>query len=489
MNNKSIKFNALLNGIRTVLNLIFPLITFPYISRVLAVDEIGKYNFSNSIVTYFLLFAVLGIDKYAVREGSKYRCNRKEISNFASEIFSLNIISTIIAYILLFVYLFLSKKASLYQSCILILSLQIFFTTLGTEWLFSIFEDYTFITIRSIAFKLVSIVLLFLFVRKEGDSLIYTWITVFASVGSNILNFIYAKKFCDIRIRLFDLDWKRMLSPVLIIFASNVAIQIYVNADITMLGYIQGDYMVGIYSVSSKIYAMVKSVFAAMLVVTIPRFSLYAGKKMKEEYKELLNDVLNILLVFIIPAMIGLVILGRDVILIIAGEKYLVANTSLSVLSFSLIFALLSSLLNQCVLLPYLRERVFLKSSFISATLNIVLNLFFIPKYGCVGAAITTLISEMMMVIINIMGSKDILLEFIYKKDILNNIYSVLVGSIIVAGVCLASVKLIQNMMFQMLAAVVGSVVFYFVFLVCIKNKIIMTYLNNRSRSSKEMHK
>ena len=210
---------------------------------------------------------------------------------------------------------------------------------------------------------------------------------------------------------------------------------------------------------------------------------------MKEEYKELLNDVLNILLVFIIPAMIGLVILGRDVILIIAGEKYLVANTSLSVLSFSLIFALLSSLLNQCVLLPYLRERVFLKSSFISATLNIVLNLFFIPKYGCVGAAITTLISEMMMVIINIMGSKDILLEFIYKKDILNNIYSVLVGSIIVAGVCLASVKLIQNMMFQMLAAVVGSVVFYFVFLVCIKNKIIMTYLNNRSRSSKEMHK
>lgn len=236
MKNKSIKVNALLNGFRTILNLLFPLITFPYVSRILSVNDIGKYNFSNSIVTYFLLIAALGIDKYAIREGTKYRDNRKRFSKFASDLFSLNVISTLFSYLLLAVFLVLSVKAYDYHTCILILSIQIFFTTLGTEWIYSIYEEYTYITVRSIIFKLISIALLFIFVRREGDYLAYTIITVIASVGANILNFVNARKFCDIKLHFKGVNWKSMVVPVLIIFASNVAIQIYVNADITMLG-------------------------------------------------------------------------------------------------------------------------------------------------------------------------------------------------------------------------------------------------------------
>lgn len=135
MKKKSLGMNAFLNGLQSVLNLFFPLITFPYVSRVLSVSGIGIYNFSNTYVGYFILIAGLGIATYAVREGAKYRENKQKIDKFASQIFSLNMIATIIAYLLLFASLIIFRSLRNYVSCILVFSLQILFTTLGTEWI------------------------------------------------------------------------------------------------------------------------------------------------------------------------------------------------------------------------------------------------------------------------------------------------------------------------------------------------------------------
>jgi O-antigen/teichoic acid export membrane protein len=183
MKKKSLGVNAFLNGLRSVLNLFFPLITFPYVSRVLSVSGIGIYNFSNTYVSYFILIAGLGIATYAVREGAKYRENKDKIDEFVSQIFSLNMIATIIAYLLLFASLIIFKNLHNYVSCILIFSLQILFTTLGTEWIYTIYEDYTYITVRSIIFKIISIILLFLLVKKPEDYLNYAAITVFFGRG------------------------------------------------------------------------------------------------------------------------------------------------------------------------------------------------------------------------------------------------------------------------------------------------------------------
>ena len=247
MKNKSLGLNAIFNGMQNMLNLLFPLITFPYISRVLSVQGVGKYNFANSINSYFLLIASLGISTFAVREGSKLRDNRQEISEFTSKIFTFNLLSMVVSYILLFAFLILTPNISKYVSAILIFSIQIFFTTLGMDWVYIIFEEYGYITTRNIIFKLLSIVLLFIFVRKSGDYLNYVTITVFASSGSYVLNYIHVKRFCDVRIN-FDINWKEYALPILIIFASNVAIQLYVNSDTVMLGFMKNDYVVGIYS-------------------------------------------------------------------------------------------------------------------------------------------------------------------------------------------------------------------------------------------------
>lgn len=127
--------NAFLNSLRSVLNIIFPLITFPYISRKLTVEGIGIYNFSSSIVSYFLMIAALGISGYAIREGAKYRNNEDKIERFSSEVFTINMASTLVAYVLLFLCLIIFSKLRSYTLCILIFSLQIFFTTIGTEWM------------------------------------------------------------------------------------------------------------------------------------------------------------------------------------------------------------------------------------------------------------------------------------------------------------------------------------------------------------------
>lgn len=471
---KSLKFNAFINGVRTILNLVFPLITFPYISRVLSVEEIGKYNFSDSIISYFLLIAALGINQYAIREGTKFRNSQDDINSFASRVFSVNAVSTIISYLALGVLLLCSSKLHDYLSCIVILSTQIFFTTLGTEWIYSIYEEYTYITIRSIAFKIISIILLFVFVRHQGDYIKYAVITVIASVGSNILNFVHARKFCRIRFT-WKFSWKDVLKPVLVIFASNIAIQIYVNSDITMLGYLESDHSVGIYSVSTKIYTIIKNVLTAVLTVTIPRFSLYAGEKNKERYDQLLQKVVNALIVIAFPAIVGLIILSTNVITIIAGDSYLASQPSLCILSVAILFSVFNGLFSQCVLLAFKRENVFLQCTVVSAIVNVGLNFIFIPMWAEIGAALTTLISELILCIMLYARAKDKVGKTFTSSSTRKNLISVVIAMIGMGIICLLIMKKLTNFYLQTVVAVVVSILVYGFLLIILKNEIVIS--------------
>ena len=338
MKNKSLGKNAFLNGLRSVLNIIFPIITFPYVSRILSVGELGKYNWSNSFVSYFWLIAGLGIATYAVREGAKLRNNRKRISEFASQVFSINILSTVASYVLLLLCILIFPKVQSYSACIYVFSIQIVFTTLGTEWIYSIFEEYTYITVRSIVFKILSVIMLFIFVRKQGDYLNYAGITVFSAVGSNILNYLHAKKFCTIRFT-FKIDWKAHLKPILIIFASSVAAKIYLSLDTTLLGLINNNYVVGIYSVSTKMYDVVKQLIAAVLTVTIPRFALLWGRNRYREYRKLLLQISDVLALISIPAAVGVFMLAPQIVVLLSRAKYIRAVSSLRAYRSNVLYA------------------------------------------------------------------------------------------------------------------------------------------------------
>ena len=173
MAEKSIKRNTVYNAIKTLSSIIFPLITFPYISRVLLPENVGKINFGLSIVSYFTLIATLGITTYAVRECSAVRDDKEKLSDIASQIFSINIVTTIIAYVALAVTLLAYNKLENYRLLIVIQSLTIAATTLGADWLNTAMEDFRYITVRTVAFQFVSLVLMFVFVHKPEHYMRY----------------------------------------------------------------------------------------------------------------------------------------------------------------------------------------------------------------------------------------------------------------------------------------------------------------------------
>lgn len=466
---KSLKLNAFLNGLRSLLSVIFPLITFPYVSRVLSVNGIGKYNFSNSIISYFMLIAVLGISNYAVREGAKYRNNKRKINQFANEVFTINACSAIVSYVCLFICLITFSKLHSYLICILIYSIQIGFSVISVDWLFTIYEDFVYITIRSILFQIISILLLFVFVRHSNDYLNYAAITVFSAVGSNVLNFYRAEK--EHRIHLvFHFNWKKHMTPILILFAANVANLIYVNSDVTLLGLLKSNYVVGIYSVSSRIYTIIKSVLSAVLLVSVPRLALLYGNKEFSKYKILLSKLTNMLVLLVLPAMIGLIMLSKQVVLIIAGNHFLRSVMSLRILAVAYIFSILAWILSDCVLIPAKREKYLLYSMTISAVINIVFNIIMIPYWSENAAAISTILSELAMFTINYHYAKDIVKEVFVSKDLLRTFTNSFVGCIGIIIVCLGINIIFSSIIIKTILSVLFSVLVYGLILVMLKN-------------------
>ena len=470
MNKKSLGLNAFLNGLRSVLNLFFPLITFPYVSRILSVSGVGIYNFSNTYVNYFILISGLGIATYAVREGAKYREDKNKINIFASQVFSLNMIATIIAYVLLLLSLMIFRNLHNYISCILIFSLQILFTTLGTEWIYTIYEDYTYITVRSIIFKIISIILLFLLVRKPTDYLIYAAITVFSAVGSNLLNFIHARNFVHIKLTL-NTNWRYHLKPVLVIFASAIAITIYVSSDTTILGVLKNDYAVGIYSTSVKIYQIAQSLLSALLTVTIPRLAFLWGKKRINEYNQVLSKVIDSLGILVLPAAVGLIMLSQEVVLIIASEKYLPAVNSLRIISWAIIFSIFAWIFSDCVLIPAKRENLVLRNTIVTAIENIILNFILIPFMSYDGTSLSTVIAEFTVMIMNGYSCRDIIKPVIFKKNTLKNLLDSIIGCVGIVIVCLLCNYGFNSLILKTIFSVVLSVIIYGAILILLKNK------------------
>lgn len=390
---KSLKLNMLLNILKNLVGLAFPLITFPYISKVLGAENVGKYNFSSSIIMYATLLADLGIATYAIRECSKCRNNKDEVSKLASEIFTINIISTFLSYLLLFISIITVEKFKQYQLIMLILSINIICKTLGTEWIFSVFEDYMFITIRTIIFQFISLVLLLLFVHTKNDLVLYTIITVVSTSGAGIINLIHARKYCQITISLSP-NFAKHLYPIIIIFGMSATVTVYVASDTTILGFICGDEPVGIYYVSSRVYGIIKQLLSAVLVVSIPQLSLLWGEKQNENFNALLSEIYKTLLSFSIPVIVGLIAMRKEIVLLLANSEYIRAASSLGLLGIALFFCMGAWFWGQCVLVVTGQEKIIFYITLASALLNIILNIVLIPIWAENAAAFTTVLAE-----------------------------------------------------------------------------------------------
>lgn len=476
----SIKKNGFFNVLRQFCAIAFPLITYPYVARVLGTVGLGKVNFVSSVVSYYALLAALGISTYAIREGARIRNDKKKINNFVNEIYTINIISTIVAYVLLIITYFIWSRLQNYKVLLLIQSLSILFTTIGVDWLYQIFEKYVYIAIRSFIIQIVSILLMFIFVRTPNDYVIYTGITVFANGGASIFNYAIAKKQIKFHLTIHP-NIKKHIIPLIILFFNSIVVTIYVSSDTTMLGIMKGDSAVGIYNVAVKIYTMLKYLISSLIAVFIPRLSLYSSSD-KEKSSQLTSKLLNILFFITLPLCAGLFIISDETILIVGGASFASGALSLRILSISIFFSMLSTFFTNAVLLPFKDEKEILVATTVSSILNLSLNFIFIPRWSYNGAAFTTLLAELTVAVLGYIFSKKFVDLKIQSFDLLSEI----LGCAGIVLVCCVSKMFISKLYIRTAVEIIFSIAVYVIILLITKNTISLNLINDIKKRLKK---
>lgn len=393
MKEKSIKKNIGMNLLLTASNFLFPLITYSYVARILGPTGTGNVAFASSFLTYFYWVAQLGIPTYGLRECSRVRNDKQLLSRTVEEILIINGLATLISYIALFAVLIFVPPLHQNARLIAIMSISILLNSLGTEWLYQALEEYKYITIRSLIFKCIYVILVFFLVRAKEDYIIYGALTIFSSSASYICNFLNLRK--KIEIQPVSLNQcKKHIKPIFTLFMASIIINVYANFDVVMIGFIQNDEKVGIYNAALKIRNIVLSVSTAVTAVIIPRMALYVKGKNKEKVYDLGFKSLSISFLLAIPLVAYIIIEAADVLLFIVGPKYAEAKTTLIILLICVVLLIFTNLLGNQLMISQGKENIFTKIIFIAAIINVVLNLLFIPQYGSAGAAVGTLAAE-----------------------------------------------------------------------------------------------
>lgn len=474
MRSSSIIKNSIYSGIKSFLSIAFPLITIKYASEVLGASLIGRVEFVRSFVSYFLLAAGLGIEGLAIRNGSALRTDKKKLVEFSNSVFSLNLISAFFAVVLLYIIAKLVVDSGEYGTLILVFAFQIPLSVIGVEWIFYIFEDFRYIAIRTISCQVISLVFLFTFVNNETDVVGYAVMLLIATYGANIFSFFSSRKYLMLQPRI-NKNSLRYFPAAILLFFNKIATTIYVNSDITILGILSGTVDVGLYSIVVKIYTAVKILISAVLNVTMPKLTYSIQNNRKYDYDRLTNLIIKALILIIPPIIIGMSLQSKNLILLVSGKEFLAATPALMILSIAILFSSVAMFCSASILMPRKKERVILKSTIVGAIINIVLNFLVIPILGFVGAAITTMLSELAVSLFQLHGAWSTIKTL--NLNLWTNILSSIVGCL--AIVCINFIVKYYELSYflELFVTVIFSIGLYFTIQILMKNDLLMLIL------------
>ena len=456
-NHKSLKFNFVMNMILTISSVIFPLITFPYITRILLPQGTGRIAFANSIVTYFSMFAMLGIPTYGIRACAKVRDDEERLASVVQEIWIINAAMTIFVCMVYGIAILIIPAFKQEVSLMVICGSYIVLNMLGMEWLYKGLECYTYITIRSIVFKIIGIILMFLLVRKDSDYLIYAAISVFANAGYGILNFFMARKYI-FRYKGKKHNYKQHFKPVMNFFAMSVAVVIYTNLDVVMLGFLKTSADVGYYDVAVKVKVILVNIVTALGTVVLPRASYYIENNKKREFYSILNNAFELVAVISIPLTIYFSLMAKECVILLSGNEYLEAVIPMIVIMPTIIIIGFSNIIGIQILIPIGKEHIVTHSEVGGALVNLIANLVLIPRFGALGASIGTLLAEIVVLFI----------QFICINDMIESIFEIVQFKKIAIAVVLSTIILVYLKSFNyesyFLKLFITSLIFFFLY-------------------------
>ena len=396
MGQKSIKKNYIYNLSYQILTLITPFITAPYLSRVLGPDGIGSISFAESIVSYFCLFATLGITLYGQREISYVQDNQIKRSQVFWETKILQIVSSIIVLALYVPFCFLQDRSIIY----LILSLNLFAVITDITWLFQGLEEFGKIVFRNFVQKVLMIICIFTLVKSSSDLYIYVLASALFPVLGNISLWFYLPSYVS-RPDLKSVHPMRNFKTIMSLFIPTIAIQIYTVLDKTMIGLItQSDVENGYYEQAIKISKMILTIVTALGTVMNPRIGFYFGKKDTAKVNELMYRAYRFVWSIGVPLCFGLVSVSSMFVPWFFGPGYDKVIPLMCILSFLLLAIGINNITGIQYLIPTGRQNIFTKTVLIGAGTNLILNLILITKFQSIGAAISSVTAETVIALV-----------------------------------------------------------------------------------------
>ena len=473
-----LKSNFIYNAIYQVLVLIIPFVTMPYISRTIGVAGVGTYSFTYSIVCYFMMFALLGMNSYGNREVAKNKSNREKLDKTFSSIYFFQIITTIIVFLVYLIYIFLFYKQYFVINCIQ--SLYILSVAFDINWFFCGLQEFKITITRSGIIRIVTLLLIFMFVKRPSD--LWKYIAILSSM--TLLNQLVLWPFLKGKVRFVKVNFreiKRHIKPTFILFIPVLAVSMYKIMDKIMIGGITSISEVAYYENAEKMINVVMQIVLALGTVTLPEMTHLFHTQKLNEYNRILYKSMSIVSFIVFPAIFGLLATSKDLVSVYLGNDFLNTYKVLNILSLSLIFTSLASIIRMQLLIPQHRDKEYTISVVCGAAINFVLNILLIAKFRSSGAAIATLISEFFVFTLQYYYSrKDIQIKKVLKESSYFFIVSIIMYIIVmIIGM------FISNIITRLIAQItVGSAIYFLMNISFIKENI--NFLNRRKKYEKK---
>lgn len=387
-----LKKNIAYNSLLTVTNYIIPLIVFPYVARILGVENFGIYSFVDSTINYFLIISMLGITTVGIREIAKNKNNSTQLSQTFSSLFVLNSISTFIVLILFFCTVFFVPQFSEQKKMFFIGGGKILFNLFLIEWLYIGTENFKYITIRSIIIRIIYTIAIFIFVRQKEDFDVYYFLTVATLVLNAIVNWLYGRKIAIFSIKSIDI--KSFIKPSIALGIYGLLNSFYTYFNVVYLGIVGSEEEVGYYATAIKVQSIFLSLYTAYSSVVMPHISSMIEEKKIEEFKILINKSFENLYLFAIPIVYFSIILAPQIIYVLSGTGYEGAILPMRIVMPLLLIIGVEQILIVQILTPMRQDKAILINSIIGASIGLLLNILLVRKFLSVGSSVVWIISE-----------------------------------------------------------------------------------------------
>ena len=476
-----IKKNFIYNVLLTLSSYIINIFIFPYVSRTLGVELVGKIGFVNNVVSYFSLFAIMGIATVGIREIAACGDDRQRRSKVFSDIFSIGLLMTTVMVGLYVLAICLVPRFREDHSLFIVGISNLFFTSLLIEWFYQGIENFKYIAVRSVIIKIIYALIILIVIKSPSDYLLYFILTSLVIIINAFINLSYSRNYVDLSFK--NVNFKKYLKPIFSLGIYRVMVSMYTTFNVIYLGFVCSDIEVGYYYTSTKLFYILLNVFTAFTSVMMPRMSSLLAEKKFEEFRQKTTSSFDLVFAISFPLIIFCVVYAPHIIMLLSGKGFEGAITPMRIIMPVLLLTGMAQIWVIQVLVPLKKDNILFIGSLVGAIMGISANILLVKSYGAIGSAVVLLVSELF-------GNMVTFIYAINKKYIsfpLKKLVSNLLGSVPYLLVCILTLRIIEDFYFQIIVGMLLCAMYFIILNVwIIKGTIINHYIVEKVKSQKK---